>query len=122
MTTVVLIEDNPAHARLATLLLERAGHAVLHAASAEVGLALAREQVPELVLTDHDLPGMCGLDILRRLKADPATTAIPVVVMSSYLADKPQAEALAAGAAGFLAKPYHYVDFIAAVRAALGEA
>lgn len=121
MSTVLLVEDNPSHARLAFLLLEHAGHAPLRVANAESGLALARERQPDLVLMDIDLPGLCGLDALRRLKADPATAAIPVVMMSSYLADEPQAEASAAGAAGFISKPYHYVDFLAAVRAALGE-
>jgi len=120
MSTVLLIEDNPAHARLAFLLLTHAGHAPLHAASAESGLAIAREQAPNLVLMDIDLPGLCGLDALRQLKADPATAAIPVVMMTSYLADEPQAEAQAAGAAGFISKPYHYTDFIATVRTALG--
>lgn len=121
MSTVLLIEDNPASARLATLLLKHAGHDTLHAASGEAGLAAARAHRPALVLMDLELPGISGLEALRQLKADPATAAIPVVAVSAYLADAPRDHALAAGAVGFLAKPYHYVDLLAAIRAALGE-
>ena len=120
MTTILIIEDNPAHRKLAGLLLQRFGHATLGADSAAAGLRLAREERPDLILMDIDLPDMSGLDATRQLKADAATRAIPVIAVTAYLAEFPEQEARAAGCAGFLAKPYHHAELRAAVAAALG--
>jgi CheY-like chemotaxis protein len=63
MTTVLVVEDNPANMKLTTLFLRSAGHSVLGAVDAETGLRLAREQQPGLILMDIQLPGMEGLVI-----------------------------------------------------------
>lgn len=115
MSTVLIVEDNLAHAKLAALLLERAGYAVLQAGTAEVGIKLTLERQPDLVLMDIQLPGMDGLSAIRQIKADPRTQAIAVVAVTSFTSAHPESEALAAGAADFIAKPYHYKDFLAVV-------
>lgn len=119
MKNILLIEDNPVHTKLASLLLQRAGHTVMHVINGEHGVALARERQPDLILTDMELPGMCGFDIIRRIKSDPVTAAIPVVVVTSFGGEFPQPSAHHVGADGYVVKPYHYVDFIAAVNQAL---
>jgi len=120
MKTILIIEDNPAHMKLAALLLEKSGYAVLSAADAETGLQLARERRPDLIIMDLQLPGMNGLEATRRLKQADATHAIPVIAVTSYLSEHPEADILAAGCIAMISKPYHYKDFLAAISAALG--
>lgn len=119
MKTILIVEDNPSHMRLAADLLKRSGYAVLQAGDGASGLRLASEQLPDLVLMDIQLPDMDGLDATRALKADAATRHIPVIAVTAYLDGHPEETAVAAGAAGIIAKPYHYKDFLAAVAAAL---
>lgn len=121
MTTILIIEDNPGHLRLAAVLVKRAGYAVLSAGDAEVGLRLAREQPPDLILMDIKLPGMDGFAATRELKQDSTTRAIPVIAMTSFLNIDSERDARAAGCAGFIAKPFHYADLLAALTAALKE-
>ena len=78
MARILVVEDNPANLKLATFLLESAGHTVLKATDAEAGLALARDSQPSLILMDIQLPGMDGLQATALLKGDEATRAIPV--------------------------------------------
>lgn len=119
MTTILLVEDNPAHMKLAGLLLQRAGYHVISAADAAGGLQLAHEWRPDLVLMDIQLPGMDGLEATRRLKAADATRDIPVIAVTAFLAEHPEGEIRAAGCAGMIAKPYHYKSLLAAIEAAL---
>jgi len=122
MKTLLIVEDNPAHMKLAALLLARAGYEVLSARDAATGLRLARERRPDLVLMDIQLPDLDGIEATRRLKADTATRDIPVIAVTAYLAQHSEQELLAAGCAAIIAKPYHYKDFLAAIAGALGEA
>lgn len=119
MKTILIVEDNLNHLKLAALLLQRFGYNVLEALDADEGLRLAREKHPDLILMDIQLPGMDGLTATRELKQDAATSAIPVIAVTSYLAEYPEREARAAGCAGFIAKPYHHAELRVAVEAAL---
>lgn len=119
MTTLLIVDDNPSHLKLAAAILERFGYDVLEAGDAAEGLRLAREQHPDLILMDVMLPGMDGLTATCELKQDPATRAIPVIAVTAYLAANPEREVRAAGCAGFIAKPYHHAELRAVVEAAL---
>ena len=79
MANVLIIEDNPSNMALAEFLLLSAGHTVLKATDAEAGLTLARDEQPNLILMDIQLPGMDGLAATALLKADVATRGIPVM-------------------------------------------
>ena len=119
MARILIIEDNPANARLAEFVLRKGGHEPFTAGDAASGIALARDKRPHLVLMDVQLPGMDGLEATRLLKADPATSAIPVIALTA-LAMKGDAERiLAAGCDGYLAKPYGHAELLKAVDAAL---
>ena len=120
MTTILIIEDNPSHLKLATLLLKRFGYAVLGAADADEGLRLAHEKQPDLILMDIQLPGMDGLAATRELKRDAKTSSIPVIAVTAYLAEFSERDVRAAGCSAFIAKPYHRAELLAAVKAALG--
>ena len=91
--------------KLADLVLSTAGHDVSTAEAAEQAFAAIREGHPQLILIDLDLPGMDGLAIARKLKADPDTRAIHIVAVTCYPEKFPKAAALAAGCDAYLLKP-----------------
>ena len=80
--TVLLVEDSKLQRLTSERTLSKEGYAVLTAATGEVALQLARERVPDLILLDMLLPDMGGECVLRKLKGDPATMRIPVLVLS----------------------------------------
>jgi two-component system cell cycle response regulator DivK len=119
MARILIIEDNAANMKLATLLVRNAGHTVLSAIDAETGLTLARSGQPDLVLMDVQLPGMDGLAATTLLKADPVTAAIPVIALTA-LAMKADAERCKiAGCDAYIAKPLRYQDLYAAMNTLL---
>ena len=115
MSKVLIIEDNPANMTLWMFLLESVGHVVLSAIDAEAGLALARDQHPDLILMDMQLPGMDGLEATRLLKQDEATRAIPVIALTALAMKGDEERIRAIGCDGYIAKPMHYPDFLASV-------
>jgi two-component system, cell cycle response regulator DivK len=112
---ILIIEDNPSNLELATDLLEARGFSVQSAPTAEDGLRLARELMPDLVLMDFRLPGMDGLAATQKLKADPATHHLPVVGLTAHAMKGEQANALASGCDGYLTKPIDTRTFVATV-------
>ena len=119
MAKVLIVEDNAANLKLAIFLLESAGHTVISATDAEAGLMLAREQQPQLILMDIQLPGMDGLEATALLKQDKLTRAIPVVALTALAMKGDEARILAAGCDGYIAKPLAYKDFLAIISAQL---
>jgi CheY-like chemotaxis protein len=91
--------------KLADLVLSTAGHDVRAVATAEQAFAAIKEDRPKLILLDLDLPGMDGLTLARKLKADPDTRDIRVVAVTFYSEKYPKAAALAAGCDASLLKP-----------------
>lgn len=122
MARVLVIEDNAANMRLATFLLESEGHVVLSAADAEIGLTIARDDNPDLVLMDIQLPGMDGLQATALLKGDAATRDIPVVALTALAMKGDEERIRAAGCDGYIAKPLAYRNFLTVVNAHLGAA
>ena len=119
MARVLIVEDNPANMKLATFLLESAGHTVLSATDAEAGLTLARDEQPNLILIDIQLPGMDGLEATVLLKRDDATRHIPVIALTALAMKGDEERIRAAGCDGYIAKPLAYQDFLAIVTARL---
>lgn len=102
----VLVVDDSTTIRLATgSLLERQGWRVTYAVDGMEALLRVSSELPDAVVTDIEMPRMDGLSLVRRLRAEPRTAALPVVVVSSAL-DRFHAEAAATGADALLAKPY----------------
>lgn len=115
MATVLVIEDNPANLKLARLVLGSAGYTVLMAESAEAGIALVREQQPDLVLMDIRLPDMDGIAATRVLKEDPATAAIPLIALTAFAMKGDEERIRVAGCDGYLSKPYRFEELLALV-------
>ncbi|MET4677338.1 MULTISPECIES: response regulator [unclassified Luteibacter] len=101
-TTILVVEDDPAFARILADMIHRKGHRVLAAADGETGLALAKQYRPTGILLDVMLPGMDGWTVIERLKGDVATRHIPVHFIS---ATDDASRGLELGAVGFLTKP-----------------
>jgi len=112
---ILIIEDNPANMKLASLLLEKAGHAVLRAVDAEAGLALSRSNQPDLILMDIQLPGMDGLAATVLLKQDPATAAIPIIALTAMAMKEDEEKTRVAGCDAYIAKPLRYQELYAAI-------
>ena len=121
MAKVLIVEDNPANMKLATFLLQSAGHTVLSATDAEAGLTLARGERPNLILMDIQLPGMDGLEATGLLKRDEATSAIPVIALTALAMKGDEERIRAAGCDGYVAKPMDYQDFLATIAAQLAR-
>jgi len=119
MARILIVEDNPANMTLAVFLLQSAGHITLRATNAEAGLALARDEQPDLILMDIQLPGMDGLEATGILKRAGATCAIPVIALTALAMKGDEERIRAAGCDGYIAKPIHYKDFLATVAAQL---
>jgi two-component system cell cycle response regulator DivK len=119
---VLIIEDNVANMTLTVFMLQSAGHTVLSATDAEAGLTLARNQQPDLILMDIQLPGMDGLEATMLLKRDDATRAIPVIALTALAMKGDEERIRAAGCDGYIAKPMRLKEFLAAVAAQLALA
>ena len=119
MARILVIEDNAANMKLATLLLENVGHSVLCAVDAGTGLALERAEHPDLILMDIQLPDMDGLAATALLKQNPATAGIPVIALTAMAMKEDQEKTRAAGCDAYIAKPLRYKELIAAIDALL---
>ncbi len=103
--TILVIDDNPVNLKLASEVLLADGHEVIRAEDAEQALSLLETHMPDLVLTDIALPRMDGLELTRRLKADPRYRHLPVVALTASAMKGDQARVLAAGCDAYIAKP-----------------
>ena len=119
MAKVLIVEDNPANMKLAVFLLRSAGHTVLSATDAEAGLTLARDEQPNLILMDMQLPRMDGLEATALLKRDDATRAIPVIALTALAMKGDEERIRAAGCDGYIAKPMNYHEFLTAIASRL---
>jgi two-component system OmpR family response regulator len=117
---VLLIEDEPNIAEAIRFLLSREGLRVSHASEGSAALVLLRQDRPDLVILDHMLPGMSGLEILSALRADPENRELPVMMLTARGRDREMAEQ--AGADRFMTKPFSNAEILAEVRAMLGRA
>ena len=122
MAKVLIVEDNPTNMTLAVFLLQSVGHTVLSAMDAEIGLMLARDEQPDLILMDIQLPGMDGLEATALLKQDETTRAIPVIALTALAMKGDEQRIRAAGCDGYIAKPMRYQEFLVTIATHLARA
>jgi two-component system cell cycle response regulator DivK len=108
---VLIIEDNERNRKLARDILNYAGFETLEAGTAEDGLALAAERSPGIVLMDVQLPGLDGVQALRRLRSDPSTADIPVIAVTAFAMKADRERFLAAGFDQYVEKPLDIREF-----------
>jgi PAS domain S-box-containing protein len=119
MASILVIDDNPETLALLVKLLGSEDYRVLPADSGQLGLSAAISQSPDLILLDMRMPGMDGLETCRRLKAEPLTRQIPVILMSAYAEVAQWSAGLRAGAVDFVNKPFHAEELLARIRTQL---
>jgi two-component system cell cycle response regulator DivK len=113
---ILIVDDNEKNLKLAREVLRFSGFRTLEAATAEEGIALARDHLPDVILMDIRLPGMDGTAAVGLLKAESTTAAIPVVALTSFAMKGDQERFLAAGFDGYLEKPISVREFPEQVR------
>jgi DNA-binding response OmpR family regulator len=121
MAHILVIDDDQGTLQLLTLLLKHEGHQVSVAADGFQGLKIARSQPPDLVLLDLMLPGIDGFEVCSRLRQEPATAAVPVLIVSAKSQPTDRAAGAKVGANGYLTKPYQRAELIAQVRLFLDQ-
>jgi CheY-like chemotaxis protein len=110
--TVLYIEDNADNLALVELLIARRSDlTMLSAVDGPLGIELARARQPDVILMDINLPGMNGFDVLKCLRADPATAHIPVMALSSDAYPRQIEKGLNAGFFQYLTKPFKFSEF-----------
>ena len=119
-STLLYIEDQDLNLRLVErILLHRPEYKLLSAVSGAVGGQIAREQRPDLILLDLNLPDISGEEVLAHLKGDPATAQIPVIMVSADAMGSRIDQLLEAGAANYLTKPYRVSEFLRVIQETL---
>ena len=119
--TILYIEDNEYNRKIVRRLMGGTEYKLVEAVDAESGVAMAQQAPPQLILMDVQLPKLSGLDATRILKADPRTSGIPIIIITSFALSGDREKAAAAGADSYLAKPYSPRALLALVRQYLPE-
>jgi len=119
--TILYIEDNEYNRKIVRQLLSHTSYRLVEAVDGESGVTLAQQTLPQLILMDVQLPKMSGHEATRILRQDPRTRDIPIIVITSFALSGDRELATAAGATGYLAKPYSPRELIALIRKYLPE-
>ena len=116
---VLVVDDTPQNVKLLADILGAKGYVAITAASGEEALAKLAAERPDIVLLDVMMPGLSGYDVCRRIRADPATALLPVVLVTSLDPHEERVKGIEAGADDFLSKPIHQAELLARVRSLL---
>ncbi|MFA9440866.1 phosphate regulon transcriptional regulator PhoB [Uliginosibacterium sp. sgz301328] len=116
---ILLVEDEPAIQELIVANLTRAGHTVLRASDAETAQRLVREALPDLILLDWMLPGMSGVELARRMRAEERTREIPLIMLTARAEETDKVLGLETGADDYITKPFSPRELVARIKAVL---
>lgn len=115
MATILTVDDSPSIRQMIKLALGPTGHAVVEAGDGSEGLAKAKAQNFDLVITDLNMPVMNGMQMIRALRALPNFVGVPIVFLTTESDDAVKQEAKAAGATGWITKPFKPEQLLAVV-------
>jgi two-component system phosphate regulon response regulator PhoB len=120
--TVLVIDDEAELLKLLDYNLTRAGYAVLTARDGDKGLESARRDVPDLVILDVMMPGLDGWEVCKRLRADPATASIPLLMLTAKGGESDRVLGLELGADDYVTKPFGTSELLARVKSLMRRA
>lgn len=118
---ILVIDDDLETLRLVGLMLQKQGYHVVTAASGEEGIQVALREQPDLILLDVMMPGLDGFEVTRRLRQNPETSSIPILIFTAKSQVEDKVEGYEAGADDYLTKPIHPAELIAHIKALLGR-
>ena len=118
---VLAADDDQLIRELIQFRLERSGYAVVTAVDGDEALRLARERLPDLCVLDVMMPGLNGYEVTRELRADEATSRIPVILLTARVQEADVSQGFEAGADDYLTKPFSPQELRARVQAILGR-
>ena len=121
MARILIVEDEANIVKLISIRLERLGHSINSADNGVAALDIAREITPDLILLDVMIPVLNGFQVLQRLKADPATAPIPVLMLTARGHERDIVAGLEGGADDYIIKPFSFPELIARVSTALAR-
>ena len=110
--TILYVEDNELNRKIVRDLLRHTSYRLIEAPDGESGMAVAREQHPDLILMDIQLPKVSGIEATRTLRGEPATADTPIIAITSFALSGDEQRAKDAGASAYLAKPYSPFDLL----------
>jgi len=117
---ILVVEDNPLNLKLVRDVLAVLGYDVVAATTGEEGVRLAHECAPDLVLMDLQLPGIDGVEALRRLRRDPVVADVPVVAVTAFAMKGDEERIRNGGCEAYISKPISVMHFLDVVRKHLG--
>lgn len=121
MTKILLVEDNEMNLDMLSRRLSRQGYEVVAAQDGAAGIAKAASEQPHLILMDMSLPVVDGWDATRRLKADPATSGIPIIALTAHAMAEDKEKAMAAGCDDYDTKPIELARLLEKIRKLLPD-
>lgn len=116
---ILIVEDNEKNRKLARDLLQFKGYRTIEAETGEVGVVLAAEHKPDLILMDYQLPGIDGIEAFQRIRGDASTAHIPIVAVTASAMPEEAKKMKDAGFDGFQTKPINVKEFMQVVAAVI---
>lgn len=120
MAKIMVVDDSPADLQNLKGILQKGGHEVIEVQTGEDSIARARSDKPDAIVMDVVMPGMNGFQATRNISKDPATSAIPIIVVSAKNQETDRVWALRQGAREYVVKPVKDADLLAKVKSVLG--
>jgi CheY-like chemotaxis protein len=120
LAKILVVEDEPENRLLIGMVLSTEGYQVIPAVDGADALARMAQELPDLILLDLMMPQMNGFEVLERLRADPATVSVPVIVLTALAQERDIERAVSIGAQGYVIKPFEPDELLKHISQTLG--
>jgi two-component system cell cycle response regulator DivK len=121
MKRILIVEDNEKNMYLMCYIIEKMGHEPIRAVTGEEGVEMSAAERPDLILMDIQLPGIDGLEAIKRIRASKASVSIPIIAITSYAMTGDRERLLAAGCNGYIEKPINSETIMSELNMYLAE-